>query len=352
MRFSAGSRVLRGESAGSFPGEADLDCCADRRGGSERLGAANFVRQVFLRRPGKFSCLRNRTGGSGSRAAQEVARAAPDGYVLLAGTPTTLSINPHTIKPARYDPEKDFAPITQLVTTNFFFLVRADFPANTLGELRALARRVSGKLSFGSSGPGSITHLIMAMFGASASIDFLHVPYRSTTLAINDLIAGQIDTAVGPIDAVMAFVKTGKLKVLAAASAKRTATMPEVPTFGEEGYPAVVASLWMGLLAPARTPQPIIDGLHSAMAQALQAREVKERLRAPGRSSSAVRRRSLPNSCARTESDGAQRFWHLGSRPQLIDRPPFASAAIGRICRTLAALDRKLYYYSHPARQL
>ena len=232
------------------------------------------TRQVFV--------LENRTGGSGSRAAQEVARAAPDGYVLLAGTPTTLSINPHTTQASRYDPEKDFAPITQLVTTNFFFLVRANLRPTPSASCARWPDASSGKLSFGSSGPGSITHLIMAMFGASASIDFLHVPYRSTTLAINDLIAGQIDTAVGPIDAVMAFVKTGKLKVLAAASAKRTATMPEVPTFGEEGYPAVVASLWMGLLAPARTPQPIIDGLHSAMAQALQAREVKERLESAG----------------------------------------------------------------------
>jgi len=195
---------------------------------------------------GQAFVIENRTGGSGSLAAQEVARATPDGYVLLAGTPTTLSINPHTIKPARYDPESDFAPITQLVTTNFFFLARADLPAKNLDELIALAKRDPGKISFGSSGPGSITHLIMAMFGASASIDFLHVPYRSTTLAINDLIAGHIDTAVGPIDAVTEFVKAGKIKVLAVASAKRAATMPEVPTFGEERHPDVVASLWMG----------------------------------------------------------------------------------------------------------
>jgi tripartite-type tricarboxylate transporter receptor subunit TctC len=236
--------------------------------------------QKFSQITGQNFVIENRAGASGTIAAEAVVRAAPDGYTLLAAIPTILSINPHVFKNPRYDAEKGFVPITQLLTTNYFLLGSANLAANNISELITLAKSNPSKISFGSAGVGSTSHLLVAMLGNSVSAEFLHVPYKGASLAIADLATGYIDTSVSAIETVREYVRTGKVKVLAVASPKRARTMPDVPTFVELGFPNVVATLWMGLVAPANTPPQIVNRLHSAISQALQAPDLREKLEA------------------------------------------------------------------------
>ena len=205
----------------------------------------------------------NRAGAGGTIGMAEVARAAPDGYTLLF-TLESLVLAPRLFKQAGYDPERDFAPVSYLFTVPTTIIVSPSVGVSTLAELIALAKREPGKLSSGSGGAGTISHLLLEMIKQSAGVDIVHVPYKGMAPALTDFLAGQIQMLPVSTTAASPQVKAGKAKVLTVASPRRSTMMPEVPTTAELGFPGMEALLWMGLLAPAGTSPAIVSTLNAA----------------------------------------------------------------------------------------
>jgi len=197
----------------------------------------------------------NKPGAGGIIGAEQVAKAKPDGYTLLITT-TAHVVNPSISKRLPYDTEKDFAPIALLASTPMVLLVNPSLPAANLGELLAYARR-AGAISYGSSGTGGLTHLSGELLAARTGAPFLHVPYKGTALAVNDLLGGQIQASF--VDALTAtkFVESGKLRAIGVTTAQRNAALPKVPTIAEQGVPGYETEIWIGFYAPAGTPAEI-----------------------------------------------------------------------------------------------
>lgn len=213
--------------------------------------------------------IENRPGAAGSIGTSAVAKADPNGLTLLVGSSGTLAINPWLYKNLPYDPIKDFAPITQLVSLPMYVVVHPSVPANSLAELVALAKQKPGALNYGSSGDGSSNHLAAAVLAATTGMDLTHVPYKGSGPALTDLLAGRLSLMVDTAPAVLQYIKAGKVKVLAVTKPSRTAILPDVPTVSESGYPGFDAQAWLGFLAPSGTPQATIDALAKASAKIL-----------------------------------------------------------------------------------
>jgi len=201
----------------------------------------------------------NRPGASTIIAMQAVAKAPPDGYTLIFTSVTSLSINVSTFKNLPYDPVKDFAPISKIFTTPLYLAVHPAVPARSVKELIALARSRPGKLTFASGGTGTTNHLAGELLKSMAGVDMQHVPYKSAAPAMIDVMAGHVDMLFGA--AGLADSQSGRVRVLAATSAKRTAAAPDLPTVQEAGLPGYEATLWFGMLAPAGTPAAVINRL-------------------------------------------------------------------------------------------
>lgn len=207
---------------------------------------------------GKPVIVEAQVGASGSIAAANVARAAPDGHTLLAIS-NTHAINETLLSTRGYRLLKDFAPVTTLYTSEHAVFINPSVPAKTLAELVALAKKEPGKLMFASSGYGSTYHLAGELFKAKAGIDMLHVPYRGSSQARTDLLSGQVQVFFDLIAPMLQQVEAGKLRVLATTGAKRSALLPDVPTVIEAGVPDYTAEAWSVLLAPAGTPKDVIE---------------------------------------------------------------------------------------------
>jgi tripartite-type tricarboxylate transporter receptor subunit TctC len=219
-------------------------------------------------------------GAGGNIAHRALAEAAPDGYTLLMAAPPVV-INPHLNANAGFDPMRDFAPIARLTAIANVLVVHPKVPAKTLKELIELARASPGKLSYGSGGVGSANHLAVELLKSAAKIDLLHVPYKSATLALTGLLAGEVDVVVVAASSVAAYVKDGRLRVLAVLDSRPSSAMPEVPTAGQAGYP-IVAVNWYVLLAPAGTPRAIVEKLSVESMKAMHSSDLRERLEALG----------------------------------------------------------------------
>ena len=219
----------------------------------------------------------NRGGGGTIIGTELGARAAPDGYTLLFGS-TTLAINPSLRKKLPYDTLKDLTPVTQAAFQPYVLAVHPGVPAKNVKEFVALAKAKPGSLTYGSPGLGSGSHLVAEFFALSTGTRTVHVPYKGSSLAMADLIGGQIQFTYGTILAVAPHVRSGKLRALAVSSAKRSAGLPEVPTIAEAGIPRFDATSWNGVFVPAGTPRPIIDKIHDGVVRALQSPEARERL--------------------------------------------------------------------------
>ena len=247
-------------------------------------GAADFIaRLVGARLADSFGqpvVAENRAGASGTIAADAVAKAPPDGYTLLQNSITTHGIGPHLFDKLPYDPVKDFAPVSGLALLPLIMAVNADVPAKTVPELIALAKRQP--LNFASSGNGGAPHMAAELFKSVTGAPLVHVPYKGSGPAVADLVGGRVQIMFDAAPSLIQHVRSGKLRVLAAASRERNRLLPDVPTFAELGYPQVSVSLWYGMLAPAATPQPVIEKLNAAVGQALAASDVVERLHAQG----------------------------------------------------------------------
>lgn len=220
--------------------------------------------------------VENRGGAGGTIGANEVAKSAPDGYTLLVGFNGPIAINQTLFAKLPYDPVKDLTPITLAVTSPQFLALHPSVPASNVAEFVALAK--TKHLSYASVSTGSASHLTMEMLKAAAHVDITHVPYKGSAPAVNDLVGGQDDAAFLVPGNVSQFVKAGKLKVIATTGTKRFPSAPDVPTMIEQGYPGFVALSWIGFLAPAGTPKPIIDRYNKEIVRILNLPDVKATL--------------------------------------------------------------------------
>jgi tripartite-type tricarboxylate transporter receptor subunit TctC len=229
-------------------------------------------------RLGKPFIVENRSGAGGNIGTDEVAKAAPDGLTILLGTNGPLVVNLSLYKKLPFDPQKDFAPISQVAEIPLVLLVHPSVPVNSVQELIAYARANPGKLSYGSSGVGSGGHLAGALLASMAHIDLVHVPYRGMEPATTDLLAGHIKIMVGGLLAALPSMHAGTLKALAVVTPHRATLAPTIPTVAESGLPGFEIVSWYGVLAPAKTPRAIVDELHDGIIDALNAPDVKLRL--------------------------------------------------------------------------
>ena len=224
----------------------------------------------------------NRPGAGGNIGTEIVAKAPPDGYTLVAAVSGTHTINPHLYENLPFDPIKDFAPIVLAGFTTNILIVRSDFRAKTLRELIDYAKANPGKLNYGSAGVGSSPHLAAEMFKSLTGTDIVHVPYKGSSPAVAAVLGGQVDLMFTGLTSAAAHVQSGRFRVLSVNSSRRSAELPNVPTAVEAGLPGLDLSFWIGLLAPAGTPQPILDKLMAETIKVLQQPDVRQRLTALG----------------------------------------------------------------------
>jgi tripartite-type tricarboxylate transporter receptor subunit TctC len=249
-------------------------------------GTADFTARIIADRMqtllGQPIAVENKPGANGAIGAEYVAKSDPDGYTLFFTTVGAVAINPALRSDLPYDPLKDFAPVGKAAVNSTILVINADMKINSARELVELARRKPGSITIGITGRGAISDLGRQLFEDAAGIKLQAVPYRGAAPAITDLLAGHLDGLFGDVPTIMAQVKAGKLKALAATSSQRSDIFPDVPTFVEQGYAGVVGDNWAGVLAPGATPQPVIAKLNSALVAALNDPELRTRLRNAG----------------------------------------------------------------------
>ena len=218
---------------------------------------------------GQSVIIENKPGANGALGADYVAKSPPDGYTLFLTTVGAVAITPNMRTDLPYDVLRDFAPVTLVVRNTTVLVVRADSPVNTAKEFVAMAKAKNGDLPFATTGVGSTTHLATELFATSAGFKFVHVPYRGAAPALTDLLGGQVQAFFADAPVLMPQINAGKVKPLAAASARRNPKLPNVPTLTEAGYPDTESDNWYGLLAPAKTPPAVIAKLNAAFIAAI-----------------------------------------------------------------------------------
>lgn len=235
---------------------------------SERLQKA--LGQPFI--------VENRTGAAGNIGTDVVAKSSPDGYTLLVAINGPVAVNKYLFKNMTYDPDRDLLPVSLLASAPQMLVVTPAVPANSFQAFLQYARSNPGRLSYGSVGSGSASHLTMELLKSDAKLFMVHIPYRGFPPAVTDMLAGNIDAMFAIIPAVLPQVRAGKMKALAVTSLKRNALAPEVPSVAELGYPQLESLAWIGLLAPAGTPRPIISKLSVETMQDMRAADTREAL--------------------------------------------------------------------------
>jgi len=271
-------------------------------GSSDILGRA--IAQRLTESLGQSVVIDNVPGAGGSLGADRVAKAAPDGYTLLMGHIGTLAVNPLIYPRLPYDPRKDFSPVAWVANVPNVLVVHPSVPARKLQELVAYLRSRPGQLNYGSGGNGSAAHLVTEYLKQQTGTFVVHVPYRGTAPAVNDLMAGQIQLLFTGAPPVMAAIRAGQLRALAVSSRKRLAALPEVPTVAESGYPGFEADQWYGVVAPAGTPADIVGRLNAQINQSLASPELQRRLQAEG----AVAMPSSPEAFGRLMAQELERW--------------------------------------------
>jgi tripartite-type tricarboxylate transporter receptor subunit TctC len=231
---------------------------------------------------GQQVLVENRPGAGGISGTEAVAKAPPDGYTLLIADVGQLAINPHIFAKLPYDALKDLAPVSLLGTSTLFLVLHPSVPANSFQELVALAKAKPGSLNYGSSGLGSIHHITTEAFKLAFGLDIVHVPYKGMGQAVPALLGGQVSMVFSALPAVEGHVKGGKVRLLALSTPQRSPQAPDVPTIAELGAPGFNFAPEIGMLAPAGTPQPIIQRLALEMQKAVRSTEVAQRFRQLG----------------------------------------------------------------------
>ena len=230
---------------------------------------------------GQTVVVDNKGGGNGNIAASIVKRAEADGYTLLMQYSGYHVISPHITKQKQWD-QGDFQPVANVISAPQIIVVRADLPVKTLPELIAYAKANPGKLNYASSGNGSLQHVTGAMLEQQGAIKMVHVPYKGTGPALQDLLGGQVDLTFGTAPPFMPHIQSGKLRVLAVTGKQRLPSLSQVPTTAEAGYPKVNATSWFALFAPAATPKPVVDKLAADVRAVVQSAAFQQKAQEQG----------------------------------------------------------------------
>ena len=245
-------------------------------GGTSDIVARILVEQLSGEY-GKQVLIENRGGASTSLAAQMVAGAEKDGHTLLLGTATTFTTNPHLLPSIKYKFE-DFAPVAMVVKVPFAFVVKKDFPAADIAAFRAYALANPGSVNNATSGPGSAIHLLGEVVARGLGVKFQHVHYRGAAPAMNDMLAGIVDSNVEALGNSAPNHRAGLYRALAVLSEQRLPQMPEVPTFKELGFPSIIGETWFAVFAPAGTPQPVLDRLSASITRIVKTDDFGRRM--------------------------------------------------------------------------
>ena len=253
---------------GTYPDRPVKVIVALPAGGSVDM-VARLIGQKMSDSLGQPFVIDNKAGGSGQIGMPQVARAPADGLTLTVSPASFLTTNKSIFKTLPYDPEADFVPIGKLVNQSMVLVVRDKSRFATVADVLKLGRAAPGSLTYASSGDGSPQHLAGLMFESRAKVKMLHVPYKGGAPAITDLMAGNVDMVFAPMPEALPHVKAGKLVAVGVMSDKRSAILPDVPTMREAGVDNLVLSAWIGMLAPAKTPQPVVEKLRKSVRAAL-----------------------------------------------------------------------------------
>ena len=244
--------------------------------------SGRFIAEQLSLKLGQQVIADNKPGASGNIGSQMVASAEPDGYTLLLGYAGTLSINPSLFDKLPFDSFKDFSPIGKIGDAILIVVANNDFPGKTLADVIAYSKKDPNGLSYGTSGTGGTPHIAGELFRQKTGANLVHIPYKGGGQALLDLLGGNIPLVYTAVAGANQYVNSGRIKAIAVSSAKRSPSMPEVPTFIESGVKDFVIDDWVGLLAPAKTPKPIITKLNQALNEILNSPEGKARLLAMG----------------------------------------------------------------------
>ena len=242
---------------------------------------ARVLAQKLTEQLGQSFVVDNRTGAGGNVGTVAAARAKPDGYTLMVTADSSMVINPSLYKSTGFDPIKDFEPVGTVATAGYVLVAHPAFPAKNTAELIAMAKQQPGKINIGSAGNGTLNHLIGEMLGKATGIDLVHIPYKGSSAAATDLVAGQVQVSVQSLPSSIAFIRSGKMKVLGVVNPKRLPALPDAPMIGEtvKGFGTTP---WYGVFAPAGTPKHIVTQLNAAIAKALESKDAQERLAGVG----------------------------------------------------------------------
>ncbi len=243
---------------------------------------ARMVAEKLSTALGQQVVVENRPGAGGVVGSDAVAKAAPDGYTLIMGNAGSHGINAAVYSKLPYDIQRDFAPVSQVAIAPNVMVINPNVPATSVAEFIAYAKSQPGKLSYASGGNGSSAHMSMELFKSMAGIDLQHIPYKGSSPALTDVVAGQVVAFIGNMPPTVPLVKGGKLRALAVTTKTRSPLMPELPTIAESGLPGYETVAWFGVLAPAGTPPEIVNRLSQEIAKIAKSPEMREKLLAMG----------------------------------------------------------------------
>ena len=269
--------LLPSASADDYPSKPITIIVPYVAGGSTEI-LARLVGQKLEERIGKPVVIENKPGAGTVIGSNQVAHAEPDGYTLLMATPTPMAINVTLHKQLPYDPAAELTPLVMVAGAPFVLVVNNDLPVKSAKDLIAYAKANPGKLSYGSGGPGSPHHLYAELLSSMTGIKMTHVPYKGTLPALNDVVAGHIQLMFSDIPPLLGLAGTGKVRPLAVSTKARVKAFPDLPPLNEAGVPGFDVSGWFTIVAPSKTPQPVIDRLHKEMMVVMASPDMKTQI--------------------------------------------------------------------------
>lgn len=275
---------------------------------------ARIVAQSLTKQMGQTVVVENKPGAGGDLGTDFVAKAPADGYTLGFASAGPITVNPNARKKMPYDPAKDLAPVALLGTGPNVILVNPSLPVNTVQELISYIKANPDKVAYGSAGIGTSNHIAGELFQYESKTKILHVPYKGNSEAITDAIGGRIQMVISGVPPILSFVKSGQLRALAVADVKRSELLPEVPTIKEAGLPGAESVAWYGVVAPAGTPEEVLQRLNEEFGKAVNTPEVKTKLSNMGIDVKAISREAFGNQMA----DESARFKALFANIKLI----------------------------------
>ena len=263
--------------AQSYPTKSIRLICPFPPGGAVDI-ASRAIANELSKTIGQQVVVENKPGAGGNIGGAEAARAAPDGYTIFMTTSGISAINPALYSKMPFDPNKDLAPVSALVSLNNVLVVHPSVAAKSVTEIIAMAKAQPGKMTYASSGSGTSIHMSGEMFKHLAKVDILHIPYKGSSPALIDMLGGQVMMMFDNVPSALPHIKSGKLRALATTGAKRDATLPDLPTIAEAGVPGYESGVWFGLLVPAGTPRDIVAKLNTEAVKGTKSPEFVKRM--------------------------------------------------------------------------